>query len=81
MDQIDDRLETITRTVLKRNAGEPEFHQAVLEVMHSLGHVIAKRPDFLDDNLIGRLCEQSTAELVRVAGSPRRASLWYRYAP
>ena len=66
MDQIDDRLETITKTVLKRNAGEPEFHQAVLEVMHSLGHVIAKRPDFLDDNLIGRLCEPERQIIFRV---------------
>ena len=66
MAQIDDRLEPIIHTVLKRNAGEPEFRQAVLEVMDSLGHVIAKRPDFLDDNLIERLCEPERQIIFRV---------------
>ena len=66
MAQIDERLEPIINTVLKRNAGEPEFHQAVLEVMQSLSHVIAKRPDFLDDNLIERLCEPERQIIFRV---------------
>ena len=31
--------------VLKRNAGEPEFHQAVKEVLDSLGPVLDKHPE------------------------------------
>ena len=42
---IDEKLQPILEGVLQRNAGEPEFHQAVREVLESLGRVIAKPPD------------------------------------
>ena len=54
MVKVDEKLEPILAQVLSRNAGEPEFHQAVREVLESLGRVIAKHPDWADDALIER---------------------------
>ena len=41
MVQIDDKLTPIYDEVVRRNAGEAEFHQAVREVLESLGRVVA----------------------------------------
>jgi glutamate dehydrogenase/leucine dehydrogenase len=43
--ESDERLESIYQDVLKRNPGETEFHQAVREVLESLGPVLAKYPE------------------------------------
>lgn len=66
MTKIDEKLQPILNTVLTRNAGEPEFHQAVVEVMESLGRVVAKHPDFLQGGLIERLCEPERQIIFRV---------------
>ncbi|HEY8575252.1 MAG TPA: NADP-specific glutamate dehydrogenase [Devosia sp.] len=63
---IDDKLQTIFDQVLHRNHGEPEFHQAVREVLESLGRVVAKRPDYLDQALIERICEPERQIIFRV---------------
>lgn len=59
MIQLDEKLEPIFDEVVRRNAGEQEFHQAVRKVLESLGRVIAKRPEYADDALIERICEPS----------------------
>jgi len=66
MMQLDEKLEPILAEVMRRNAGEPEFHQAVREVLESLGRMIAKRPDFADDALIERICEPERQIIFRV---------------
>jgi glutamate dehydrogenase (NADP+) len=66
MSRIDEKLETILDQVLRRNAGEGEFHQAVTEVLESLGRVIAKHPDYLDNALIERICEPERQIIFRV---------------
>lgn len=66
MQQIDDKLAPIYEQVVRRNAGEAEFHQAVREVLESLGRVVAKRPDYLEDALIQRLCEPERQIIFRV---------------
>ncbi len=66
MVKVDEKLEPILAQVLSRNAGEPEFHQAVREVLESLGRVIAKHPDWADDALIERLCEPERQIIFRV---------------
>ncbi len=43
--------------VEKRNAGEPEFHQAVREVLESLEPVIEARPDYVKAGVIERMVE------------------------
>lgn len=52
--------------VLRRNAGEPEFHQAVGEVLNSLGHVLAQDPEYAREGLIERLCEPERQIIFRV---------------
>ena len=66
MVRIDERLQPIWNEVVKRNAGEQEFHQAVKEVLESLGRVITKRPYYADNALIERLCEPERQIIFRV---------------
>ena len=66
MSKIDEKLEGILDQVLRRNAGEAEFHQAVTEVLESLGRVVAKNPDYLDHALIERICEPERQIIFRV---------------
>lgn len=63
---IDEKLEPILADVLNRNQGEAEFHQAVREVLESLGRVVAKHPDYADDALIERICEPERQIIFRV---------------
>lgn len=66
MANIDEKLEPILAEVLRRNAGETEFHQSVVEVLESLGRVIAKKPEYADHALIERLCEPERQIIFRV---------------
>ncbi|PJG45947.1 glutamate dehydrogenase [Sphingobium sp. LB126] len=66
MPRIDEKLLPIYEDVLRRNAGETEFHQAVEEVLESLGAVIAKHPEYIDNALIERICEPERQIIFRV---------------
>lgn len=63
---LDEKLEPIFADVLRRNPGDEEFHQAVREVLDSLGAVIAKHPDYAEDALIERICEPERQIIFRV---------------
>ncbi|GAB2630000.1 NADP-specific glutamate dehydrogenase [Prescottella soli] len=63
---VRDRVEEIYKQVLLRNAGEPEFHQAVAEVFESLTVVLDRHPNYADDALIERLCEPERQIIFRV---------------
>ena len=63
---IDEKLEPILDEVLRRNAGELEFHQAVREVLDCLGPVVAKHPEFLDRKILERICEPERQIIFRV---------------
>ncbi|MCX5730270.1 MAG: glutamate dehydrogenase, partial [Deltaproteobacteria bacterium] len=43
--KMDEKLEVVFQDVLKRNPGEVEFHQAVREVLESIGPVLSKYPE------------------------------------
>jgi glutamate dehydrogenase (NADP+) len=49
-----------------RNEGEAEFLQAVVEVLSSLGPLVAKHPEFLRDRLIDRMFEPERQLIFRV---------------
>jgi glutamate dehydrogenase (NADP+) len=66
MSKIDEKLETVLDQVLRRNGGELEFHQAVTEVLESLGCVVAKNPSYLENALIERICEPERQIIFRV---------------
>jgi glutamate dehydrogenase (NADP+) len=55
MADIDTKIESICEEVIARNPGEPEFHQAVREVVNSLGPVLDEHPEFLEQKVIVRL--------------------------
>lgn len=63
---MDERLEGIFDAVVKRNPGEVEFHQAVREVLESLGPVIGKHPEFASNKVIERICEPERQIIFRV---------------
>ncbi|HET9902543.1 MAG TPA: NADP-specific glutamate dehydrogenase [Xanthobacteraceae bacterium] len=66
MPPVDEKLEPVLAEVLRRNPGEKEFHQAVREVLDSLGAVIAKHPDYAEAALIQRICEPERQIIFRV---------------
>jgi glutamate dehydrogenase (NADP+) len=64
--QLDERLERIYDDVLRRNPGEADFHQAVHEVLGSLGPVVAKHPRYTENSVIERICEPERQIIFRV---------------
>ena len=50
-------IESVMETVKKCNPGEPEFHQAVTEVLESLAPVLEAHPEYVEAGLIERLVE------------------------
>ena len=63
---LTERLESIFQEVIKRNPGEAEFHQAVREVLESLGPVLVKYPEFAEAKVIERICEPERQLIFRV---------------
>ncbi len=64
--RLDEKLQPIYQDVLRRNPGEDEFHQAVHEVLESLGPVLAKYPEFAEHKIIQRICEPERQIIFRV---------------
>ncbi|PRB00239.1 NADP-specific glutamate dehydrogenase [Microbacterium sp. MYb64] len=48
------------------NPNEPEFHQAVHEVLHSIGPVLERHPEFVDAGVLERLVEPERQVIFRV---------------
>lgn len=60
-------VDEIMESVLKRNPGEPEFHQAVREILDSIAPVIAKHErDYREDKILERLVEPERSISFRV---------------
>ena len=62
MSYVSEQLEK----VIQKNPGEPEFHQAVTEVLHSLEVVIEKNPQYQKEGLLERLLEPERQIMFRV---------------
>lgn len=56
----------LLETVKKRNPGEPEFIQAVTEVLETLQPVADKRQDFIDSGVFERIVEPERQIMFRV---------------
>ncbi len=50
-------LQELMETVIKRNANEPEFHQAVREVLESLEPVVEQSPEYITSGVLERMVE------------------------
>ncbi len=59
-------LISVLEKVKARNANEPEFIQAVTEVLASLEPVVEKRPDFIETGVIERMVEPERQIFFRV---------------
>ena len=64
--KMDEKLEVVYQDVLKRNPGEVEFHQAVREVLESIGPVLSKYPEFRERKIIERIAEPERQIIFRV---------------
>ena len=59
-------LQKVYDDVVKRNAAEPEFHQAVKEVLESLEPVIEARPELIEKGVIDSIVEPERTISFRV---------------
>ena len=59
-------VEKVYDEVLDRNPNEPEFHQAVREILESIGPAVEKHPEFVETKLLDRLVEPERQILFRV---------------
>ncbi|WP_453049732.1 NADP-specific glutamate dehydrogenase [Streptomyces mimosae] len=63
---LHEKSEAIYAEVLARNPGEDEFHQAVREVLESIGPVLGKHPRYTESKIVARLCEPERQIIFRV---------------
>ncbi len=59
-------LSNVMEQVIKRNPGEPEFHQAVREVLESLEPVAEKHPEWVKAGIFDRIVEPERQIIFRV---------------
>ena len=70
--RCNDRIEQIYAAVVRRNPGEVEFHQAVKEVVETLGPVLERHPEYVEHKVIERICEPERQVIFRVSLARRR---------
>ncbi len=61
-----ERIHAIYDLVVQRNQAEPEFHQAVWEVIETLIPVLDKHPQYAQQKIIERICEPERQVIFRV---------------
>ncbi|NHM28679.1 NADP-specific glutamate dehydrogenase [Desulfofundulus sp. TPOSR] len=59
-------IDEVMEQVVKRNPNEPEFHQAVLEVLESLEPAIERHPEFVEAGILHRIVEPERQVIFRV---------------
>ena len=64
--QVHNEVEQFMAGLEKRNPGEPEFHQAVREVVETLMPVVIKNPEYRDARILERLTEPDRVVIFRV---------------
>ncbi|PIZ12622.1 MAG: NADP-specific glutamate dehydrogenase [Elusimicrobia bacterium CG_4_10_14_0_8_um_filter_37_32] len=64
--KADKYIEKVLEIVKKRNPVEPEFHQAVEEVLNSIKPVLEKHPEFEESSILERIVEPERQIIFRV---------------
>ncbi|MBA3973185.1 MAG: NADP-specific glutamate dehydrogenase [Candidatus Solibacter sp.] len=59
-------VDQVFETVKKRNAGEPEFLQAVTEVLRSVTPVLDRHPEYVEARILDRIVEPERVVMFRV---------------
>ncbi|GAG00084.1 unnamed protein product, partial [marine sediment metagenome] len=70
-----DIIQAVYEQVLSRNPGEVEFHQAVKEVLDSLGPVLEKHPEYVEARILERLVEPERQIIFRVPWQDDKGNL------
>ncbi|MGY1781994.1 NADP-specific glutamate dehydrogenase [Geodermatophilus sp. SYSU D01036] len=65
-DSLPPVVERIHEEVLRRNPAEPEFHQAVREVLESLAVVLSRHSEYTEMKTVERICEPERQVIFRV---------------
>ncbi|HUV67036.1 MAG TPA: NADP-specific glutamate dehydrogenase, partial [Sedimentisphaerales bacterium] len=68
-------IQGIYEDVLKRNPGETEFHQAVKEVLDSLGPVLEQHPEYVEVKVVDRIVEPERQIMFRVPWQDDRGNV------
>jgi glutamate dehydrogenase (NADP+) len=61
-----EHVNQVFEQVVKRNPNEPEFHQAVKEVLDSLVPVLERRPEYIEAGIVERIVEPERQIMFRV---------------
>lgn len=61
-----DVISDVYDTAISRNPGEPEFHQALSEVLESIAPVISQHPEYVEAGILQRLVEPERQVMFRV---------------
>ena len=72
---LDEKLNPLYATVLRRNPAESEFHQAVLGVLQTVGPVVAKHPSLAMAKLLERICEPERQIISRMVWTDDRGEV------
>ncbi|MFY9714856.1 MAG: NADP-specific glutamate dehydrogenase [Microbacterium sp.] len=59
-------VQPVFDTVLSRSPHEPEFHQAVHEVLNSIAPILEQHPEYIDGGILDRLVEPERQIMFRV---------------
>ena len=59
-------VQSVLESVIRKNAGEPEFHQAVREVLDCLAPVFERHPEYEEARILDRLTEPERVIMFRV---------------
>ncbi len=66
MNTLDIQLEQLYQQILQRNLNQPQFHQAVKEVILTLSPVLYQQPIYIEHKIIERICEPERQFIFRV---------------
>ena len=68
-------IEGFMAELVARNPGDPEFHQAVREVVESIAPYITENPQFIDQKIMERLVEPERIVIFRVPWADDRGDI------
>jgi glutamate dehydrogenase (NADP+) len=63
---MNEYLNSVLATVKAKNRGEEEFHQAVEEVLETLGPALERHPEYVEEKIVERLVEPERMVVFRV---------------
>ncbi|MCX8084817.1 MAG: NADP-specific glutamate dehydrogenase [Calditerrivibrio sp.] len=66
MSKAKERVEHVYQQVVRKNPAEPEFHQAVHEVLYSIIPLLERYPIYLDTKILERIVEPERQIIFRV---------------